>query len=191
VRLGPTRAEGRIPRCRHGAWPHRFDYASACSAVEARRFQDDSLRHVAQSPTGPRMRPKHFVTMAGRTGDLWRREAAPLGIARLGAQETLHQAGGCLWGVSGLHGSRDWPRRPSRRRPRRVEQHADHLRQRRQRCERRRHGQWHAERVHLSLRFAVQVRRHDRQAGLQTWSTLVASANQTKTEARKDWKPAR
>ena len=36
---------------------------------------------------------------------LRRREAAPVGLAQLGAKEALHQASGCLWGVPGIHRS--------------------------------------------------------------------------------------
>ena len=53
-----------------------------------------------------------------------------------------------LCGVPGLHRSRDRPCHPGRRRPRTTRQHADHLHQRRQRRQCRRHGQRHAERVH-------------------------------------------
>ena len=66
----------------------------------------------------------------------------------LGAEEALHQAGGGLCGVPGLHRPRDRPRHPGGRGPRPARQHADHLHQRRQRRQRRRHGQRHAERVH-------------------------------------------
>ena len=106
----------------------------------------DDLRQPEAAGHHAGERPAHAV--AGRAGDLRWRKAAPVGLARLGAKETLHQASECLRGVPGLHRSRDRPRHPVRRRPGPTRQHADHLHQRRQRRERRRHDQRHAQRVH-------------------------------------------
>ena len=60
----------------------------------------------------PRQRGADAV--AGRTGDLRRRQAAALGLAELGRKEAVHQAGGCLCGLSGLRRQRDRPCHPGR-----------------------------------------------------------------------------
>ena len=58
----------------------------------------------------PRQRGADAV--AGWTGDLQRRQAAALGLAELGREKAVHQAGGCLCRLSGLRRQRDRPCHP-------------------------------------------------------------------------------
>ena len=74
--------------------------------------------------------------------------SAGVGFAQLGREEALHQASRRLRGVPRLHRPRNRPRHPGGRGHGPTRQHPDHLHQRRQRRERGRHAQRHAERVH-------------------------------------------